>query len=114
MNFWKIVKPISEKYHLIMIDIIGMGGSSRPVFNFQNPEKIDEFLVEWLEKWRISMGNMEEFVLAGHSFGGYVSGLYALKYPKNIKKLLLLSPLGITRTPTDFNLMKEFEKFPED
>ncbi len=28
--FWKIIKPIAEKYHLIMIDILGMGGSSRP------------------------------------------------------------------------------------
>jgi cardiolipin-specific phospholipase len=43
------------------------------------------------------MGNLDSFVLAGHSFGGYVSGLYALKYPHHVKKLLMLSPLGITR-----------------
>lgn len=28
--FWKIIKQLSEKYYLIMIDILGMGGSSRP------------------------------------------------------------------------------------
>lgn len=31
----------------------------------------------------------------GHSFGAYVCGNYALKYPQNIKKVILLSPIGI-------------------
>jgi hypothetical protein len=53
MNFFKVLKPLSEQYHLILIDIIGMGGSSRPVFNFTDPIKIDEFLVDWLERWRV-------------------------------------------------------------
>ena len=53
MNYYKVMKPLSENYHLIMIDIIGMGGSSRPLFNFTDPAKIDEFLVEWLERWRV-------------------------------------------------------------
>jgi abhydrolase domain-containing protein 5 len=79
VKFWKIIKPLIENYHLIMIDIIGMGASSRPRFNLSDPNKIDEYLVEWLEKWRIKMG-LEDFVLAGHSFGGYVSGLYATKH----------------------------------
>lgn len=114
MNFWKIIKPLAEEYHVIMIDIIGMGGSSRPHFNLSDPKDIDEYLIEWLEKWRNKMGNIENFVLAGHSFGGYISGLYAIRYPQYIKKLLLLSPLGITRTPPDFDLMREFEKFPPE
>ena len=38
---------------------------------------------------------MNEFYLAGHSFGGYLAGNYALKYPQYVKKLLLLSPIGI-------------------
>jgi len=81
MNFYKVIKPLSENYHLILIDIIGMGGSSRPLFNFTDPSKIDEFLVDWLERWRLKMENLDNFILAGHSFGGYVSGLYAIKYP---------------------------------
>ena len=30
--FWRIMQPLAERYNLIMIDIIGMGGSSRPDF----------------------------------------------------------------------------------
>jgi pimeloyl-ACP methyl ester carboxylesterase len=41
------------------------------------------------------MNNLTNFYLAGHSFGGYLVGNYALKYHKHIKKLVLLSPVGI-------------------
>ena len=34
------------------------------------------------------------FILAGHSFGGYLIGFYSLKYFKHIKKLLFLSQSG--------------------
>jgi pimeloyl-ACP methyl ester carboxylesterase len=37
VKFWKIIKPLSEHYHLIMIDIIGMGASSRPKFELDDP-----------------------------------------------------------------------------
>ncbi len=111
--FWKIVESLSAHYHLIMIDVIGMGASSRPVFEFDDHHTADEFLVEWLEKWRLQMGGLTDFVLAGHSFGGYIGGLYALKYPENVKKLLMLSPLGLNKVPDGFDLMKEMQKYPE-
>lgn len=31
----------------------------------------------------------------GHSFGGYICGNYVLKYHNHIRKLILLSPIGI-------------------
>jgi len=33
--------------------------------------------------------------LAGHSIGGYIAGNYAIKYFQRIKKLVLLSPIGV-------------------
>lgn len=83
--FWKIMKPLAERYHLIFVDIIGMGGSSRPDFDITEPYEVDEFLVEWLESWRknvrpLSPNGLTGFILAGHSFGGYVCGLYTIKY----------------------------------
>jgi pimeloyl-ACP methyl ester carboxylesterase len=53
------------------------------------------------------MGGFTNFILAGHSFGGYIGGLYALKYPENVKKLLMLSPIGMNKIPDGFDLMKE-------
>jgi cardiolipin-specific phospholipase len=39
----------------------------------------------------------EKFLLAGHSFGGFLSGHYACRYPDKIKKLLMLSPFGVPK-----------------
>ena len=63
-----------------MIDIIGMGSSSRPKFTAETAEEADKFFIDFLEKWRIAMGELTDFILAGHSFGGYICGHYAVKY----------------------------------
>ena len=95
--FFKIVKDIVDAgIHLIMIDILGMGTSSRPEFSKdQSSDEVEAFFVQFIEKWRIAYGSLTDFYLAGHSFGGFISALYAIKYKQNIKKLLMLSPLGI-------------------
>jgi pimeloyl-ACP methyl ester carboxylesterase len=38
---------------------------------------------------------LESFCLIGHSQGGYIAGNYTVKYPQHIKKLILISPIGI-------------------
>ena len=48
--------------------------------------------------------------MAGHSFGGYIVGNYALKYHMNIKKLILLSPVGL-RQP---NLQQTYEELDKE
>jgi cardiolipin-specific phospholipase len=75
-----------------------MGASSRPEnFDAENISAEDtiNYFIEHLERWRIGMDNLTDFYLAGHSLGGYIVGCYALKYHQHIKKLLLLSPIGI-------------------
>ena len=37
----------------------------------------------------------QPYFLLGHSFGGFIAGHYAVKYPFNIKGLILMSPLGV-------------------
>lgn len=49
------------------------------------------------------MGNLTDFYLAAHSYGGYIFGTYAAKYPQHIKKLLLLSPLGTKPAPENYS-----------
>jgi len=38
---------------------------------------------------------IEKFDLIGHSFGGFVVSRYAKHYTKHIRKLVLMSPLGV-------------------
>lgn len=32
----------------------------------------------------------------GHSFGGYIAGNYSLRYPNHVKKLIMMSPIGVS------------------
>ena len=62
--FFKIIKPLIEQFCLILVDIIGMGSSSRPD-NFKHdyndrftPEEANDYFVEYFEKWRKAMNSL--------------------------------------------------------
>jgi pimeloyl-ACP methyl ester carboxylesterase len=38
---------------------------------------------------------IDKFTLLGHSFGGYIAGLYCIKYPESVNKMIFLSPVGV-------------------
>lgn len=82
-----------------------MGTSSRPVFNLNDPQQIDEFFLSIFESWRNTLG-LTGFYLAAHSFGGYLMGTYASLNPQHVKKLILLSPLGIKNRPPNFDVKR--------
>jgi pimeloyl-ACP methyl ester carboxylesterase len=69
-------------------------------------------MTEWVEVWRQRMGDLRGFILTGHSFGGFISGHYCLKYKKYVKKLLLLSPFGVPkRTFSDDEFDTVYEEY---
>lgn len=59
--------------------------------------RLETYYVGALENWRIAHGIDLLDYLIGHSFGGYWSATYALKYKDNLKNLVLLSPVGVER-----------------
>ena len=64
--------------------------------------------MESFEQFRKNCG-LERFILAGHSFGGYIGGCYCIKYPQHIEKILFLSAVGISTTPPDYDFVKELK-----
>ena len=74
-----------------------MGASSRPD-NYDaskfTPEQSIDYFVNYLENWRKEM-NLTDFYLAGHSFGGYLVGNYASMYSHHLRKVIMLSPIGV-------------------
>lgn len=125
-NFDALLSIPGVRLHAI--DLPGFGFSSRPKFpNFKTDTKDDIFQTEdWfidsLEEWRKRRG-INQFILIGHSFGGYLSCAYALKYNKLVEKaaastsgrlidkLILLSPVGVERNK--YSLLKN-EKPPKE
>ena len=71
------MKALSEHFHCIFFDIIGMGGSTRWPFPCKTADEAEKYFLDSMEQWRVTMGNLTDFYLVGHSFGGYLAGLYA-------------------------------------
>jgi pimeloyl-ACP methyl ester carboxylesterase len=101
--FYRVMKGLAEHFYLVMFDIIGMGASSRPEFTADNYIDTNSYMLRVIEEWRKYL-QLTNFFLAGHSYGGYLCGLYASWKPEHIKKLLLLSPLGVKQRPENFDL----------
>ena len=65
--------------------------------------------MNYFEKWRIEMGELTNFYLIGHSFGGYMMGNYASRHHQHIKRLILSSSIGIIERPKDYNHKKDLK-----
>jgi cardiolipin-specific phospholipase len=112
-NWIKMLKHFQKDFNVYAPDIIGMGISSRPQPNFEDcPKDYINFFVDSIEALRLeifkdNIHNNKKFYLVAHSFGGYISANYALKYPQYIKRLFLLSPVGITKHEDGDIMLKE-------
>lgn len=86
------IEALSSNRPVYAIDLLGFGRSSRPPFS-SDPIVAETQFVESIEDWRKELG-LQEFILLGHSFGGYISTSYSLKYPDYVKALILADPWG--------------------
>ena len=94
------IDALSENHPFYAFDLLGFGRSSRPSFS-SDPIVAETQFVESIEDWRKAM-NLEQMIVLGHSFGGYLSCAYALKYPQNVKALILADPWGFPEnSPTE-------------
>lgn len=96
--FYKVIGNLSEYFCVYCVDLLGMGRSSRPDTCFSTREQAEVFFSNSLEEFRIAVG-LESFFLAGHSFGGYVSGAYIIRYPTRVRAVCFISPAGMSAEP---------------
>jgi pimeloyl-ACP methyl ester carboxylesterase len=91
---WRhLVEPLSSNYHLILFDLKGAGQSPKPYDDkysmFDQAELIYQFI---LQK---DLGNL---TLIGHSFGGSVAMLVALKLakqaPQRLSRLIVIDTVS--------------------
>lgn len=106
--FYKNMYGLADYFDSVYsVDMLGWGLSSRPNFNLLN-ERVDtaeDFFVESLEAWR-EANAIERMYLAGHSIGGYLSVAYCERYPERVQQLLLISPAGVPKEPTETSEQK--------
>jgi abhydrolase domain-containing protein 4 len=88
LGFWVLnLDAFAADRPLFAMDLLGYGRSSRSKFS-KDAEVIENQYVETVEKWREQM-SIEKMILLGHSFGGFLSTSYAMKYPDRVEHLIL-------------------------
>ena len=79
---------LAKKHQVVFYDQLGCGRSTATVID-ESHITINSF-VEDIETLRKAL-KFEKVTIVGHSWGGMLAMYYAVKYPKNIKKLVLMN-----------------------
>ena len=87
-----IIKPIAELTNatIIMYDRAGFGKSTIDTVSASNS---DNWILDGLKDLEIgleALGYNKDIILVSHSYGGYLSSLYANKYPDRVKSIILI------------------------
>ena len=84
-----IVNLLKDHFKVYALDLPGFGKSDKPQFPFDS-KNYSRIVKKFMDLMKI-----EKTILIGHSFGGKVSILTAVNYPKNVEKLVLIDSAGI-------------------
>lgn len=97
---------LSKKHQVVFYD---QRGSGRSIVSHIDPQHINtEQFVEDLETLRKALG-FSKITLVGHSWGGFVAMCYAIKYKKNLNKIVIMNSLPAT-TAGIHDLAEEIER----
>ncbi|MBP7737431.1 MAG: alpha/beta hydrolase [Spirochaetes bacterium] len=109
-------KPLAAlkglKYRFHYYDQRGCGRSTKPFDRFagtnyfENMKTLERTLglgaqVADIERIRRIL-NVEKLTLVGHSFGAFLSVLYAAEFPERVEALVLVSPATVLRLPSEY------------
>lgn len=119
------LEPLLSDYRFHYYDQRGCGESTRPFDRFRSPDIgknmaiLDKALglgaqIADIERIRVLLGE-ERLIIIGHSWGAYLSALYAAEFPDRVEALVLVSPAAMlvmpSKKPDYFDLVKQ--KLPD-
>ena len=85
----KNINALSDHFHVVAFDYVGHGLSDKKVDEY-NPVEFAEQLRELMDAMDIASAH-----LSGESLGGWVSGIFAAKYPRRVRRLMLNTAGGV-------------------
>lgn len=79
-----------HRYHFYALDLLGHGESAKPG---QLAAYATDTMVEVLESFLDDVVSNPPYALLGHSLGGYLNLVYALRRPEQVRALILVDPV---------------------
>ncbi|MDL2354059.1 MAG: alpha/beta hydrolase [Pseudomonadota bacterium] len=99
-NFKHNYPLFAERGHRVIVpDLPGYGLSSKP----ENAEYVLDFFVDALRQFLQAIG-VTRCALVGNSLGGAIAIKYALDYPRDVTRLILMAPGGVEERETYFQM----------
>jgi pimeloyl-ACP methyl ester carboxylesterase len=107
-DFRRLIRYFRNTHRCIAIDHVGFGLSDKPSdydYSTENHSRT-------LEKF-ITENDLEKITLIVHDFGGPIALHYAIRFPDNVKKLVILNSwLGDSTGQPEFKKVKRFLSSP--
>ena len=94
---------LKDDFLVYALDLPGFGAS--PIEKPMNLKDYADFVYEFIKD-----NNINEPVVAGHSFGGAVAAKLAILYPNSISKLILVGASTIRESNIKIKLLKKLAK----
>lgn len=102
------IASLAANYHVFALDQIGFGKSDKPFLKYRVSTYVD-FLDKFMSELKI-----EKAHLVGNSMGGWVAGLYAVKYPNKVEKIVLADAAGIQPPEIEFERIYQLNNSTRD
>ncbi len=93
-NWMDVFDDFAEDYHTIALDLPGSGKSGCAPGKHYDVMFYSDFVARFMDELGI-----EKAHLVGHSMGGHVAAMFALRHPERLDKLVLVDAAGLGAEP---------------
>ena len=98
-----IPNTLSEKFHIIALDLPGFGESDKPKTMDYTIDNFRDIIIDFIKKTSINNGKTS---IVGHSLGGYIAVEVAMEKQDLVENLILIDSSGMLKKPTP--LLEEY------
>lgn len=101
LNWFPNIEDLSQDFRTYAVDIISEPGRSVPTKVMQSSDDYTTWLDDLFEKLGLESG----IALIGLSYGGWITGQYALRFPQRLNKIVLMAPAGFSAYSLKFLIL---------